>query len=68
MKVKRAIVVTLTWMWALASLFKVFYVMGKALSGELSCTVTGLFNFFRPATHAGVFCKQCLQKFLWKMQ
>ena len=44
MKVQRAIVVTLT--SALTSDFKVlrqrFYVMGKALSGELYCTGTGL--------------------------
>ena len=47
--VQRAIVVTLTpaLTWALASHFKVLcqsflYVMGKALSGELSCTGTDL--------------------------
>ena len=49
MKVQNAVVVTLTWIWALASHFKVsyqsffvFFVMGKALSGELSCMETGL--------------------------
>ena len=45
MKVQRPIVVTLT--LALASHLKVlrqsfFYAMGKGLSGELSCTGTGL--------------------------
>ena len=33
----------LTLAWALASHFKVFYVMAKAVSGELSCIGTGLF-------------------------
>ena len=50
MKVQRAIVITLMLASAsasaLASHFKVlclrFYAMGKALSGELSCTGTGL--------------------------
>ena len=43
-KVQTAIVVTLklAWAWAVTSHFKVyvkvFYVMGKALLGELSCT------------------------------
>ena len=47
MKVHGAIVVTLTSVWALASHYKVlhlnffFYIMGKALSGKLSCTGTG---------------------------
>ena len=44
MKVERAIVVTLTSALALALHFKVlhFYAMGKVLSGDLSCTWTGL--------------------------
>ena len=47
MKPQRAIVVTLTLASGLASHLKVirqsfFYVMGKALSGELSCMGTGL--------------------------
>ena len=47
MKVQRAIVVTLTSAWV--SHLKVlhrffFYVMGKALSGELSCMGIGLFD------------------------
>ena len=45
-RVQRAIVVTLTTASALASHFKVlrqyFYIMGKALSGELFYTGTGL--------------------------
>ena len=48
MKVQRAIVVTSASAWAWASHLKVlrqsFFVMGKALSGELSCKGTGLVN------------------------
>ena len=46
MKVQRTIVVSLMPVWALAShltvLHQTFFVMGKALSGELSCTGTCL--------------------------
>ena len=50
-KVQRAVVDTLT--LALASRFKVYlskflYVMGKALSGELSCTGTDLVFILHP--------------------
>ena len=53
MIVQGAVVVTLTWALATgwASHFKVlcqrfFYIMGKALSGKLSCTGTGLVDSF----------------------
>ena len=61
MKVQRVIVVTLMSAWVLASHLKVlhqifFYVIGKALSGELSCMGTGLVLHVlttRPVTGTG---------------
>ena len=46
MKVQRPIVVTMMLVWVCAPTLKfyakVFYVIGKALSGKLSCMGTGL--------------------------
>ena len=48
------VVVTLKWAWEWASietLQQVFYVVGKALSGELSCMQTGLVNQVSNSRH-----------------